>query len=280
MPIEHQFDYYMIILLAIVQGITELFPVSSLGHSIIFPHLIGRDIDLKSTSFLPLLVMMHLGTAISLLIYFRKDWIEIFSGIKIKNFDIKNNINNRILYFLIIGTIPAGLIGLIFRKPLTALFSDYHIVCVFLILNGVMLMIGQLLRRRNNLKEIKELSTMSVLLIGLSQALALLPGFSRSGATLVGGMLVGLKNDDAARLSFLLATPIIFAAGVLEIPKLFQKEMSVNLLPAVVGGIAAGIMAYLSIWFLMIYFKKHEINAMFPFGIYCILVGAIVLFVF
>jgi undecaprenyl-diphosphatase len=280
MPIEHQFDYFMIFVLAVVQGITELFPVSSLGHSIILPHLIGRDIDLKSASFLPLLVTMHLGTAFALLIYFRKDWVEIFSGIMQKNFSIKNNVNNRILYFIIIGTIPAGLIGLILRKPLGNLFSDYRVVCVFLVLNGCMLLIGELLRKRNKLKELSALSTMNVIFIGISQALALLPGFSRSGATLVAGMLTGLKNEDAARFSFLLATPIILAAGVLEVPKLFKHEMIVNLLPAVFGGVCAGIIAYLSTWFLMRYFKTHEINALFPFGIYCILLGGVVLFLF
>ncbi len=224
--------------------------------------------------------MMHLGTAISLLIYFRKDWIEIFKGLRLKNFEIINNECNRIFYFLVIGTIPAGLIGFILRKPLGSLFTDYHIVCIFLILNGAMLMLGQLLKRRNNLKELKDMSTLNILIIGISQALALLPGFSRSGATLVGGMLMGLKNEAAARFSFLLATPIIFAAGVLEVPKLFGKEMIHNLLPAVVGGVCAAIMAYLSVWFLMRYFKKHEFNALYPFGIYCVLLGVAVLFIF
>lgn len=278
MPIEHQFDYFMIIVLAVVQGITELFPVSSLGHSIILPHLIGRDIALSSASFLPLLVTMHLGTAFALLIYFRKDWIEIFSGITHGNFSIKTNVNNKILFNIIIGTIPAGLLGFILRKPLTSLFSDYRIVCVFLVLNGCMLMIGEIIRRRNKYKEFTDLSTMSIIFIGISQALALLPGFSRSGATLVAGMLTGLRNEDAARFSFLLATPIILAAGVLEVPKLFKPEMMVNLMPAIVGGVCAGIIAFFSTWFLMRYFKTHEVNALFPFGIYCILLGGVVLF--
>src|SRR5215475_2358489 len=175
-------ELYQAIVLAVIQGVTELFPVSSLGHAVVVPHLLGWDIDQESPTFLPFLVMLHLGTALAL---------------------------------LVVGTIPAGLLGLIFRNRLESLFSEWRLVAVFLILNGVMLAGGELLRRRAGSAQLAKLRPLQAILIGTSQAIALLPGFSRSGATMVGGLLVGLEHQSAARFSFLLATPIILAAGLI-----------------------------------------------------------------
>ncbi len=263
-------DPLSVVLLAILQGITELFPVSSLGNSVIIPHLLHWNIDPQSDSFLPLLVALHLGTALALLIYFRDIWVDLLRSVP--GFSLQNP-QNRLILLLIVGTIPAGLIGLIFEKRLAALFAEYQFVAIFLILNGILMFVGEWLRRRARVGDMAALTFPQSFAIGISQALGLLPGFSRSGASLVGGLVVGLPHESAARFSFLLATPIILAAGVLEMPKLFTPAARGDLVISVIGGVVAGVVAYLSTAFLMRYFKRNEVNALFPFGIYCILLG-------
>jgi undecaprenyl-diphosphatase len=258
------------IVLAIVQGVTELFPVSSLGHSVVLPHITGLPLNIESPSFIPLLTLLHLGTATALLIYFWPDWMKILRSLVTKDGDRESR---KLFLLLIIGTLPAGLVGLLFEKRLAALFGNYEYVAFFLILNGGILFLGELLRRRSRVRGLRNLTYTHAFMIGMSQVVALLPGFSRSGASLVGGLLVGLTHEAAAEFSFLLATPIIFAAGVLEVPKLLQPQLRPDLFPGLVGGIAAGVVAYIVTDFLMKYFKRHEINALYPFGIYCILLG-------
>jgi len=251
------------ILLAILQGITELFPISSLGNSVILPHLLGLSINIKSSSFLPLLTMLHLGTATALLIYFREDWIAILKGA------LKGDTLRKLFLLLVTGTIPAGILGLLFEKKLATLFGNYKFAAIFLLLNGFVLLLGERMRKKAGSKEVEHLSYKNALSIGTSQAVALLPGFSRSGASLVGGLMVGLTHEAAARFSFLLATPIILAAGVLEVPKLFKGSERPELIPSLVGGLVAAITAYATTVFLMKYFKNHGKNALIPFAIYC-----------
>jgi undecaprenyl-diphosphatase len=270
-------DLFQAIVLAVIQGVTELFPVSSLGHAVILPHLFGWTIDQSAPTFLPFLVLLHVGTALALLVYFWRDWWLLLSSLVRRDGDGAQAESRRVLLLLVLGTIPAGLVGLIFRNSLAGLFDNFRIAAVFLMLNGVLLAVGEVLRRRAGSAQLSTLRPWQSIAIGTSQIIALLPGFSRSGATMVGGLLVGLEHQSAARFSFLLATPIILAAGVLEIPKLLAPEARATLGPALLGGVIAGVLAYLSTALLMRYFKQQEVNALLPFAAYCVVLGIIAL---
>jgi undecaprenyl-diphosphatase len=269
---------FQAIVLAVVQGVTELFPVSSLGHAVVLPHLFGWDIDQNSETFLPYLVLLHVATALALLVYFWRDWWMLISSLFARGSVDAGSASardesRRLLGLLVLGTIPAGLVGLIFRNVLAGLFADYRLAAVFLILNGVMLAAGEFLRRRAGSVQLASVRPWQAAAIGTSQVIALFPGFSRSGATLVGGLLVGLEHQSAARFSFLLATPIILAAGVIELPKLLQPQARASLGPALLGAAIAGVLAYLTTGVLMRYYKQNEVNALIPFAIYCALLG-------
>jgi undecaprenyl-diphosphatase len=270
-------DLFQAIVLAVIQGVTELFPVSSLGHAVVVPHLFGWDIDQNAPTFLPFLVLLHVGTALALLAYFWRDWWLLLSSLLPGPSTAARGESRRILLLLVLGTIPAGLIGLIFRNALAGLFADFRLVAVLLILNGVVLAAGEFLRRRAGSAQLATLQPWQAVVIGTSQVIALLPGFSRSGATMVGGLLVGLEHQSAARFSFLLATPIILAAGVVEVPKLLQPAARAALGPALLGGVIAGVLAYLSTMLLMRYFKQQEVNALLPFAGYCAVLGLVTL---
>jgi undecaprenyl-diphosphatase len=270
-------DLFQAIVLAVIQGVTELFPVSSLGHAVVVPHLFGWDIDQNAPTFLPFLVLLHVGTALALLAYFWRDWWLLLSSLLPGPSTAARGESRRILLLLVLGTIPAGLIGLIFRNALAGLFADFRLVAVLLILNGVVLAAGEFLRRRAGSAQLATLQPWQAVVIGTSQVIALLPGFSRSGATMVGGLLVGLEHQSAARFSFLLATPIILAAGVIEVPKLLQPAERAALGPALLGGVIAGVLAYLSTMVLMRYFKQQEVNALLPFAGYCAVLGLVTL---
>ncbi len=265
-----------LLLLAILQGITELFPISSLGHSILVPAVFHWPIDREAPWFLPYIVVLHLGTATALFIYFWRDWFTLLGGV----WKARGNMNNpqaRLFWLLVVGTIPAGIIGLLLEHRIRALFGGFAIAAVFLMVNGVILFIGDALKRRTARHELANMGWWRAFGIGCAQALALIPGISRSGSTLVAGVWSGLDYASSARFSFLLATPIIGAAGLLEVPKLIKHHalMPEGLMFTIVaGGILAGIFAWLSVWFLMRYFNKHEVTALRPFGIYCLLAGA------
>jgi undecaprenyl-diphosphatase len=270
-------DLFQAIVIAVVQGVTELFPVSSLGHAVILPHLLGWDIAQDSPTFLPFLVMLHVGTALALLIYFWRDWWLLLSSLLPGGPGDARTESRHVLLLLVLGTIPAGLLGLIFRNGLAGLFADFRVAAVFLIVNGLLLALGEFLRRRAGSAQLATLLPWQAVAIGTSQAISLLPGFSRSGATMVGGLLVGLEHQSAARFSFLLATPIILAAAVLEVPKLLRPEARAALGPALIGGLISGVLAYLSTMLLMRYFKRQEVNALLPFAGYCMLLGIVAL---
>jgi undecaprenyl-diphosphatase len=266
-------DVTQAILFAVLQGVTELFPVSSLGHAVVIPHLLHWNIDQESPAFLPFLVMLHVGTAIALLIYFWRDWWLLLQSILHWPGDAADAESRRLLMMLVLGTVPAGILGLLLEKRLAALFAAWQVAAVFLIVNGCILFLGEVLRRAARSQTLGTLRSWQSVAIGSSQALALIPGLSRSGCSMVGGLLVGLNHQSAARFSFLLATPIILAAAVLELPKLVTPELRSELPPALLGGLISGIAAYLSTAFLMRYFKQQEINALVPFGVYCIVLG-------
>ena len=257
------------IIFAIVQGITELFPVSSVAHGVLTPYFFGWNLDPKflKEHFLPFLVMLHLGTAISLLLFFGSEWVQIIKSILSPKAG-----QRKLLYLLIAGTVPAAIIGLLFEAPLRHIFSNVTNAAFFLILNGVLLYWGEKWRA-NGRKNMKDLTYKQAIIIGFFQSLALLPGFSRSGATMTAGFWMGLKHEDSARFSLLLATPIILGASVLEIPKLVHADIAGLFFTSIIGGIASGIAAFISIWVLMKWFRTHEIKAMGPFAWYCWILG-------
>ncbi len=283
-----------VLLLALLQGVTELFPVSSLGHTVIIPGMLGWTETLQSPTFLPLLVMLHLGTSLALLTFFWRDWMLLLNGglrTVIKGRftpDVDPDGYGRQLALVVVGTIPAGLIGLIFQKVLEKGFSIPILAAAFLVANGAVLLAGERLWRRQRMREkiiaaqapmfgsvgrsINEMTFVQAALIGCAQCFALIPGFSRSGLTMVAGMANGLSHEAAARFSFLLATPIILAAGVLEVPKLLEQQYRADLPIAAVGGVVAGVAAYLSVRFLMKFFETNRLD---PFAYYCVIAGTL-----
>jgi undecaprenyl-diphosphatase len=262
------------ILIAIIQGITELFPVSSLGHAVVLPALFGWSIDQKSPDFLPFLVVLHLGTAAALLLYFWRDWLDFaLAVIKPK---AENQGDRRTFGLVCVATIPAVVIGFALEHPLRELFGAPALAAFFLIVNGGILYAGEKIRHAGT-KTLDQIGWKAALVIGACQALALVPGISRSGVTMVGGVLAGLRHRDSARFSFLLATPIIAGAGVLEVPKLLHSGGGIGGL-AVISGLVAGVVAYASVAILMRYFKRSEINALVPFACYCWILGGVALF--
>ena len=265
--------------LALLQGTTEILPISSLGHGVILPSLLGREIDQQSPTFLPFFVVLHLGTAAALFAFFWREWIKVIRGFfrSLKRRSLKEDDEGRLAWLVIAGTIPAGLVGFIFERGLAANFARPVVASIFLVINGVLLLVGERLRRRRARRAESELSFQQAIAVGTSQVLALIPGISRSGVTIVGGLASGLSVEMAARFSFLLATPIILAAGVLELPKLIEFGTPQTLAIAFFGGVVAGVGAYISTALLMLLFRRREVEALEPFGYYCIGAGIVAL---
>lgn len=270
-------NWLQIIITALVQGITELFPISSVGHAVILPYILGWTNILNSKQFLPFVVMLHLGTALALLIYFFRDWIDlIWSFFQAPDPNHPRTPRKHTFLLLVVATIPAAIIGKLFEHKFRELFPSALSASIFLIINGIILLIADRLKKNSGNRKITDMSFMQSFLIGVAQVLALIPGFSRSGVTMTAGLGLGLTYEESARFSFLLATPIILGAGVLEVPKVLKDHATHMLAYGVVGGILAGIVAYLSTAFLMKYFKTHEVRAFRPFAFYSIGVGVIV----
>jgi len=259
------------ILLAIIQGITELFPVSSLGHAVVIPDLFNWQIP-PEDKWLPFLVIMHLGTAVALLLYFWRDWWD-FARAVLLNQGPRPAEERRLFWRVVVATIPAVIVGFVFEKLLRHIFAASEIAAGFLIVNGIMLFVAERLKRPAE-RPIDDLSWLDAVKIGLWQCLALIPGLSRSGATMVGGYRAGLNHKDAARFSFLTGTPIILAATVHQAPKLLHADKGVFNL-AVVSGVVAGVTAFIAIWALMRWFKTHDFKAFDPFAYYCMAAGAL-----
>jgi len=291
------------IILSLLQGASELFPVSSLGHSVLIPALLGwnegRAGDPGNAGFVAFLVVLHLGTAIALLVFFWRDWVRVLSalGRSLARRSLSDDPDERLGWLVIIGSIPAGVLGVLFQKSLESLFDKAIPVSIFLILNGIMMLAGERLRRRQTAagmvpavlgdgsavllsdgrKGIADLGVGGGIGVGAMQALALLPGFSRSGASITGGLLVGLRHEDAARYSFMLATPLIVAANLLKAPEIFKPGANIGPGISALGFVIAGVTAYLVIRFLMRYFETERLD---PFGWYCIAFGIFCLIIF
>jgi undecaprenyl-diphosphatase len=303
----------------LIQGVTELFPVSSLGHNVLIPALIGgswgSDLSVAKAEspYLAFIVGLHAATAIALLIYFWRDWIRIFRGFftSVRHLEVETT-EQKLAWMVILATIPVGLVGLGFEHEFRVLFGKPIRAAIFLVVNGVILYAGEKFRTRASLKADAELAAdrqhagskagrgaaahasgqravrqlelsravqaderlagagfVQALVIGSAQILALLAGISRDGVTMVAGMARGLSREDAARFAFLLATPVILAAGVLKYNDLIQKGHGIYG-PILVGSILSGLGAYLSVRYLVKYFQTRTLT---PFAIYCFLFG-------
>jgi undecaprenyl-diphosphatase len=274
--------YFQAIVLGLLQGVTELFPISSLGHSVILPTLLGWDIHQNDEYFLSFLVATHLSTAIVLLVFFWRDWVRIIKGLgrSLRNRGVApDDYDAKLGWLLIVATIPAGLLGLLFEHELRKVFASPEAAAILLMLNGAMLYGAELLRRRapqtdtdDDVRIAKQVTYAKGAAVGTAQALALFPGFSRSGATMGGGLIVGLSHKDAARFAFLLATPIIGAAALLKLPELMGHQGDGVRGQALVGALCSAFTAYLAVRFLMRFF---ETNRLTPFAVYCAIAGGL-----
>jgi undecaprenyl-diphosphatase len=304
----------------LVQGVSELFPVSSLGHNVLIPALIGgswaRDLNVSKpeSPYLAFIVGMHVATALALLIYFWRDWVRIIGGFfsSIRHMRVET-VNERLAWMLILATIPVGIAGLLFEHAFRVIFGKPIAAAVFLIVNGLILYSGERFRPRSSVQADEQiaaereqalsagrqgsgrhasgqqairqeelalavqadqrLSTIGygrTLLIGSVQIFALLAGISRDGITMVAGMARGLPREDAARFAFLLATPVILAAGVLKVPDLLGPLGQGIHGQILLGSVLSGLGAYVSVRFLVRYFQTRTLT---PFAIYCIVFG-------
>jgi len=332
-----QLTYLEAAVVGLIQGVTELFPVSSLGHNVLIPALIGgswaRDLNVAATEspYLAFIVGLHVATAIALLIYFWRDWVRIIKGFFSSLRQIVRpaegttrwmlqSPDEQLAWLIILATIPVGLAGLAFEHVFRVIFGRPAYAAVFLIINGLILLAGERFRRRASLEAEEQiaaereyalagagggsarsypgraghaasrrdprreeidnavesdgrLSRMGygeALIIGSAQVLALLAGISRDGVTMVAGMARGLSREDAARFAFLLATPVILAAGALKIPDLMGPLGNGIHGQVVVGSVLSGVGAYVSVKYLVRYFQTRTLT---PFGIYCIIAG-------
>lgn len=284
--------YVQAIVLGALQGITELFPVSSLGHSVILPQLLGwTDVVAAQSApesyFLAFLVGLHVATALALLFFYRSTWTGIVRGLvgSLRTRRIETP-DQRLGWLLVVATIPAGLVGLLLEHSLRVVFARPLAAAVFLVGNGLILLFGEWFRRRAEVRRVvvahavsptgdRRLDTLEfgeAGAVGVAQIFALLPGISRSGITMVAGLARGLDHEDAARFSFLLATPIILAAGVYKLPDLLGPNGDGVRSQILVGSVAAGLAAYLSVRFLTGYFTTRTLT---PFAVYCLVVGTL-----
>jgi undecaprenyl-diphosphatase len=274
-------SYFQAIVLGLLQGVSELFPVSSLGHSVILPKLLGWNIHQNDSYFITFLVATHLATAIVLLGFFWHDWVRIVKGLgrSLRDREIaSDDTDAKLAWLLVVGTIPAGILGLLLEHSLRHAFASARSASLFLILNGLMLYGAERIRRRAPVDQegdpdariARRIGWKEAIGVGTAQAVALIPGFSRSGASMGGGLLAGLSNEDAARYSFLLATPIIGAAAALKLPELFGSQGNGVRGPALVGALCSALTAYLAVRFLMRFF---ETNRLTPFAAYCFVAG-------
>jgi undecaprenyl-diphosphatase len=273
--------------MGLLQGATELFPVSSLGHAVLIPSLLRWSFKQSDPSFLPFLVLLHLGTATALLVLYRQEWLAIIRGFFTAA--IRGQIQTdteRLAMLLLVGTIPAAVLGVFLQTKIKNLFASPSEAAVFLVVNGVLMIGFELLRRRAERRAVvtatsrveqeeqfaqaERISFRAAAVVGACQALAFLPGISRSGVTIGGGLLAGLRHEEAARFSFLLATPVILGAGIVEVPQLFAS--GVPIAEYLAGAVLSGVAAYASARFLLRYFRSGRLD---PYGVYCIAAGLV-----
>jgi undecaprenyl-diphosphatase len=290
LPLAAALSYFQAIVLGFLQGVTELFPVSSLGHTVLFPTLFGWNnlVDAQSqpeSFWLAFIVMLHVGSALGLLFYYRRDWVEIvgafFHTLSTRRAQTSTE---RLAWLIIVASIPAGIIGLAFEHQLRVLTAKPEVAAALLMVNGLILFAAERYRRRAEVRELairegakpdgaRELATLEyreALLVGVAQSSALAAGISRDGVTMGAGLARGLDHSDSARFAFLLATPIILAAGVIKLPDLLGHLGNGIRGQALVGCATAAITAVFTVAFLVRWFKTRTL---IPFAIYCLLFG-------
>src|SRR2546423_1217529 len=266
--------------MGLLQGASELFPISSLGHAVLVPSLLHWSFKQSDPSFVPFLVLLHLGTATALLILYRDQWVAIIRGFFTAA--IRGQIKTdpeRLAMLLLVGTIPAAVLGVFLESRIKSFFASPYVAAGFLIVNGLLMLGVEVVRRRSergatrseqesHFGDAERITFVAAAIVGACQAFAFLPGISRSGVTIGGGLLAGLRHEEAARFSFLLATPVILGAGVVEIPQLFSAGVPLGeyLAAAVLSAIAA----FASAKFLLRYFRSGRLD---PYGWYCIAAG-------
>lgn len=267
------------VFIAVLQGATELFPVSSLGHAVVLPAVLHWHFDEHAPEFLPFLVMLHLGTATALLGFFWRDWWSLATGVLGFGGAHQVSESRRVFVLIVIATIPAVIVGFLLEHFFRRLFGAPEVAAAFLIVNGALLLFGERLRGSGD-RPLSSLTPADALAIGCWQCSALIPGISRSGATIVGGLLRGIDHEGAAHFSFLIATPIILGATVLEVPKLLHASVAAGVFGlSVLAAAVAGLTALASTAFLMRYFRANDKWALNPFAYYCFVVGAACLMV-
>jgi undecaprenyl-diphosphatase len=301
-----ELTYLQAVVIGVLQGVTELFPISSLGHSVLVPALIGGSWshlvtetstgNSEASPYLAFIVALHVATALALIAFFWRDWLRIVGAflhtVRVRRIETPSE---RLAWLIVVATVPVGITGLVLEHTFRVLFAKPLAAAVFLAVNGLVLLGGERLRRRSERehaagdpyrtapagasragvaaarsRRLDTLAYREAAVIGLFQTSALLAGISRSGITMVAGLLRGLDHEDAAKFSFLLATPVILAAGVLKLPTLAGPAGAGIHGQVVAGALAAGVAAYLSVRFLSRYFVTRTLT---PFGIYCLVAG-------
>jgi undecaprenyl-diphosphatase len=287
----HHLSFFQSIVIGLVQGVTELFPISSLGHSVLIPSLFGWHDLVKGQSqgesfYLAFIVGLHCASAVALLVFYRKDWVRLIAAFfrTVRGRKIETS-EERLAWLIVIATIPVGILGLVFEHKLRVLFSKPLLAAIFLTINGLILLSGERVRQRSEVRALaareglepdgwRRLDTLEFKeagIIGVAQSLALLAGISRSGITMVAGLVRGLDHEDAVKFAFLLATPVILLAGIYKLPDLTGPLGNGIRGQVVVGSVVAGLASYASVRFLTRYFKTKTLT---PFGIYCLVAGA------
>src|SRR5215469_16555046 len=280
-----------VVVMGLLQGVAELFPISSPGYTVIIPAYLGWGNLNTSPTFLPIVVTLHVGTALALVVFYWRDWVALVRAFFVTA--VKGRLDadpqGKTIWMVIVGTIPVGLIGLFLQDPIQNVFFSARwpvLPAAFLCLNGGILLFGDRMRDREQIIEVKsskahhisidDLTFLQAVMIGSAQAFALIPGLSRSGVTMVACLRARLNHEDALHFTFLLATPVILAAALLEVPTLFSASQTYQI-AALLGGIVAAIAAFLSVKFLTRYFRVGNLT---PFAYYSMGVGLVSFFFF
>ena len=277
------FTYGQAVLIGFIQGITELFPISSLGHAILIPAWIGGSfgefISEENEAYLLITIAMHLASSVALFLVFRKRWTRLISGtfhaVVSKNFQ---STSFRVLSYIVIATIPVGILGLAFGDYFQSIFGKPQYSALFLTLNGLLLITAERLSRRDLTAELQDsdaeidrrVSAKTAVAIGFGQSLALFAGISRFGVTMSAGLLRKLNHSVASDFAFLLSLPVIVGASIIKLPELFTTSANELLGQILLGSVISFIATYISVTFLVRWFKT---KTLYPFAIYCLVFG-------